>query len=165
MFLTFRFHFLKEFHFCRCEFSKVIQSQTFFSIFSSVQPTILYTYTSISDVILWQGVHGEGRGGGENVTKMSNNNNEPPDCGRHTELLSRAAQESRGGAAHSVTPAALTFNLAFEPLTFFTYLVTYQHGSPTVAAKAIFGSSGNTVISVVLSTQVGQRLRPNWDFL
>lgn len=75
----------------------------------------------------------------------------------------RAAQESRGGAAHSVTPAALTFNLAFEPLTFFTYLVTYQHGSPTVAAKAIFGSSGNTVISVVLSTQVGQRLQPNWD--
>lgn len=114
-------------------------------------------------MILWQGVHGEGRGGGENVTKMSNNNNEPPDCGRHTEPLRRAAQESRGGAAHSVTPAALTFNLTFEPLTFFTYLVTYQHGSPTVAAKAISGSSGNTVISVVLSTQVGQRLRPNWD--
>lgn len=91
------FVFQKNSILCRCEFSKVIQSQTFFSIFSSVQPAILFTHTSISDVILWQGVRGEGRGGGENVMKMSNNNNEPPDCGRHTEPLRRAAQESCSG--------------------------------------------------------------------
>lgn len=34
-------------------------------------------------------------GGEENVTKMRNDNNKPPDCERHTEPLRRAAGEPR----------------------------------------------------------------------